>query len=51
MDTAIRVQILDEIDYILHSTNTHGKGMNSILLPAIGKATNLGEGKLRIQTC
>ena len=38
MDTAIRVQILDETDYISHSTNTLGKGMNPIILPpAMGK--------------
>ena len=35
MDTATRVQILDEI---LYSTNTFGKGMNPIILPpAMGK--------------
>ena len=29
---------LDETDFILHSTNTLGKGMNPIILPpAIGK--------------
>ena len=57
MDTATRVQILDETD--LHFTNTIGKGMNPIILPpAMGKivgqtrffspgdATSLGEGKL-----
>ena len=51
-------------DCISHCTNTHGKGMNPIiLLPAMGKivgqtrffslgeATSLGEGKLWIQTC
>ena len=33
-----RVQILDEIDYISHSTNTLGNGMNPIILPpAMGK--------------
>ena len=38
MDTATRVQILDEDDYISHSTNTLGKGMNPIILPpAMGK--------------
>ena len=38
MDTATRVQILDENDCISHSTNNHGKGMNpTILPPAIGK--------------
>ena len=33
MDTATRVQILDETDCILHSTNTIGKSMNPIILP------------------
>ena len=38
MDTAIRVQILDETDCISHGTNTLGKGMNPIILPpAMGK--------------
>ena len=38
MDTATRVQILDETDCISHSTNTLGKGMNpTILPPAMGK--------------
>ena len=38
MDTATRVQILDEKDCISQSTNTLGEGMNSIILPpAIGK--------------
>ena len=38
MDTATRVQILDETDCISHSTNTLGKGMNPIIFtPAIGK--------------
>ena len=38
MDTAIRVQILDEVDYISHNTNTLGNGMNPIILtPAMGK--------------
>ena len=38
MDTATRVQILDETDSISHSTNTLGKGMNPIILPpAMGK--------------
>ena len=33
-----QVQILDETDYISHSTNTLGKGMNPIILPlAMGK--------------
>ena len=64
MDTTTRVQILDETDYISHSTNTHGKGMNLIILPpamgkivgqteffSLGEATSLGEVKLWIQTC
>ena len=33
MDTATRVQILDETYHISHSPNTHGKGMNPIILP------------------
>ena len=38
MDTATRVQILDETDSISYSTNTLGKGMNLIILPpAMGK--------------
>ena len=38
MDTATRVQILDETDCISYSTNTLGKGMNPIILPpAMGK--------------
>ena len=38
MDTATRVQILDETDCISHSTKTLGKGMNPIILPpAMGK--------------
>ena len=38
MDTATRIQILDENDCISHSTNTLGKGMNPINLPpAMGK--------------
>ena len=38
MDTATQVQILDETDYISHSINTLGKGMNPITLPpAMGK--------------
>ena len=38
MDTATRVQILDETDCISHSTNTLGKGMNPIIPPpAMGK--------------
>ena len=56
MDTATRVQILDDTDCILHSTNTLGKGMNPIILPpamvgqteffSLGEATSLGEFKL-----
>ena len=35
---AIQVQFQDEADYISHSTNTLGKGMNPIILPpAMGK--------------
>ena len=38
INTATRVQILDETDSISHSTNTLGKGMNPIILPpAMGK--------------
>ena len=38
MDTATRVQILEETDCISHSTNTRGRGKNpNILPPAIGK--------------
>ena len=33
MDTATRVQILDEADCISHCTNTLGKGMDPIILP------------------
>ena len=33
MDMTTRVQILDETDYISHSTDTLGKGMNPIILP------------------
>ena len=37
-DTVTRVQTLDETDYISHSSNTLGKGMNPIILPpAMGK--------------
>ena len=35
MNTATRVQILDESDCIAHSTNTLGKGMNPIILPPV----------------
>ena len=34
MDTATRVQILDETDRISHGTNSFGKGMNPIILPS-----------------
>ena len=38
MDTAMRVQIMDEADYISHSSSTLGKRMNPIILPpAMGK--------------
>ena len=38
MDTATRVQILDDTESISHNTNTLGEGMNPIiLLPAMGK--------------
>ena len=38
MNTATRVQILDETDCISHSTNTLGEGNNPIILPpAMGK--------------
>ena len=33
MDTATRVQILDENDCISNNTNTLGNGMNPIILP------------------
>ena len=59
MDTATRVQILDETDCISHSTDTLEKGMNLIILPpamgkivgqtrffSLGETTSLGEGKL-----
>ena len=59
MDTATRVQIQDKTDYISHSTNTLGKGMDPIILPpamgnivgqtrffSLGEATSLREGKL-----
>ena len=60
MDTATRVQIMDETDCISHITNTLGKGMNPIILPPamgkivgqtkffiLGEATSLGEGKFK----
>ena len=34
MDTATRIQILDEADCISQSTNTPGKGMNQIIPPS-----------------
>ena len=37
MDTETQVQIQGEVDWISHCTDTLGKGMNSILPPAIGK--------------
>ena len=45
MDSATRVQILNELVYILHSTKTIGKGMNPIILPP-GMGTHQGKGKL-----
>ena len=64
MDTATRVQILDDTVCVSHSTNSLGKGMNPIILPpatgkivgqtrffSLGDATSLGEEKLWIQTC
>ena len=61
MDTATRVQILDENDCISNCTNTLGRGMNPVIQPSskivghtrffnLGEATSLGEGKLWIQT-
>ena len=59
MDTATRVQTLDENDCISYCTNTLEKVMNPIILPpamgkivgqtrffSLGEATSLGEGKL-----
>ena len=38
MNTATRVQIQDETDYISHGSNILGKGMNPIILTsAMGK--------------
>ena len=38
MNTATRVQILDDADCVLQNTNTIGKDMNLIILtPAMGK--------------
>ncbi len=58
MDKVTRLQILDETDFISHSTNTFGKSMNPIILPpamgkiigqtrlfSLGEATSLGEFK------
>ena len=33
METVTRVQVLDEINSILHCINTLGKGMNQIIHP------------------
>ena len=33
MDMATRIQILDMADFISHSANTLGKGMNPTILP------------------
>ena len=48
MDTATRVQILDETDCISHCCNTLGKGKNPIILPpgqtwffSLGEVTSL----------
>ena len=51
MELAIQVQIQNEVVYILHSTNTLGKGMNPTIFPPamgsnFGMTTSLGEGKL-----
>ena len=59
MDTTTQFQILGKTDWISHSTNTLGKGMNPIILPpamgkivgqtsffSLGEATSLGEQKL-----
>ena len=47
MDTATRVQILNETNCISHSTNTFGQGMNPIILPpAMGKYGRLGSSAL-----
>ena len=52
MDTVTRVKILSETVSISQYTNTFGKSMNSTLLsPAIGTTTDLGEVKLWIQSC
>ena len=58
MEPVTRVQILDEVVYVLLRTNTFRKGMNPLFLPAsygkieqarffwLGLATRIGEGKL-----
>ena len=64
MDSVNRVQNLDKTVYISHSANTLGKSMNQIILPPamvkivghsrlfnFDMATDLGNGKLWIQTC
>ena len=63
MNTATRVQILDDAVCISHSANTLGKGMNPTILPQavgnivdqtwffnLGMTTRLEKGKLWIQT-
>ena len=60
MNTATRVQILDETDCISHSTNryeskyspsSYGQIVGQTRFFSLGEATSLGEGKLWIQTC
>ena len=64
MDTATQVQILDTSISILRGTNNLEKGMNPTNLTSamskivgqsglfsFGMATDLGEGKVWIQTC
>ena len=47
-----RFQNLDEAANNSYSGHTLRKCMNpTILLPFMGMTTNLGEGKLRIETC
>ena len=61
MDTATRVQILNETGCISRCTNTLGKGMNPLILPpatgkivgqsrffSLGETTSQGEGKLNL---
>ena len=56
VDTAARAQIPDETVCISLSANTFGKGLYSTILSPqtgvfnFGMATDLGEGKLWIQT-